>query len=314
VSEDKKLSLIERAVSRSVDPASLQRSRLDGPDDGQSGAPQEGVASVDPRATPARPEQPSQRRCELDLARLEADGFLVPADGRSQLAEEFRMIKRPLLSNAFGTGATLVADGNLIMVTSTYPSEGKTFTAINLAMSLAKEIGKTVMLVDADVGRSSFHRVLGTPSSPGLIDALLDQHLSLGDIIIETNIPNLRILPKGRSHNLANELLASSSMARITRELADRYPDRIIVFDSPPLLITNEAVALSAHMGQIVFVIEAERTVQSAVKEALGLLDADKPIGLVLNKARRPVGGDFYGHYGHYGYYGYSDRAEGATA
>ena len=306
MTEDKDLSLIERAASRIGDRKTHRRPAIPDRDDVQPGANAEraseargsGASTV---ATGSRP------RHALDLARLRAKGIVVPADGHSQLAEECRMIKRPLLNNAFGTSAALVSDGNLIMVTSTYAGEGKTFTAINLAMSLTKEIDKTVVLVDADVGRSNVHRVLGTPAGPGLLDLLLDDHLSLADVLVDTSIPNLRILPKGRSHDLAYELLASQGMARITRELADRYPDRIVVFDSPPLLITNEAVALSSHMGQIVFVVEAERTVHSAVKAALALLDPEKPIGLVLNKARKSVGIEYYG-------YGYHDRAEGAVA
>ena len=307
MSENNNLSLIERAVNRLVDNASDERAGIPDPVDVQSGTDAASEKHSDRSVASTSSPKSSRHSVELDLARLKAEGYAVPADGRSQLAEECRMIKRPLLNNAFGLGATLVPDGNLIMVTSTYPGEGKTFTAINLAMSLAKEIDKTVLLVDADVGRSNIFRVLGTPPAPGLLDVLLDHQLDLADVILGTNVPNLRLLPKGRSHSLANELLASEGMAQITRQLADRYPDRVVIFDSPPLLITNEAAVLSSYMGQIVFVVEAERTAQSAVKAALALLDPEKPIGLVLNKTRKSIGMEYYG-------YGYHDRPQETAA
>lgn len=306
MSDDKDLGLIERAVGR-------MGARPNSPGRGTTDA-----EPVDMRPKPAERTTPAVSasetkvnapEVELDLNRLKAEGYITPVGGRGQLAEEFRMIKRPLLINAFGKGAALVPDGNLIMVTSTYPGEGKTFTAVNLALSITKEVDKTVLLVDADVGRSRIHRVLGTPSGPGLIDLLLDDQIDLGDVIVRTNIPNLRVLPKGRSHPHATELLASNEMARVARELANRYPDRIVIFDSPPLLITSEAVVLSSHMGQIVFVVESKKTPQGAVKEALSLLDDSKPIGLVLNKTRKAIGTEYYG----YGGYGAYHPAEGAA-
>ncbi|SFM23997.1 exopolysaccharide/PEP-CTERM locus tyrosine autokinase [Ectothiorhodospira mobilis] len=258
------------------------------------------------------------RYTELNLARLKEQGFVTADASRNPVSEEFRMIKRPLLANAFGQGADLVRNGNLVMVTSARSGEGKTFTAINLAISIAMEMDKTVLLVDADVGRSRVHEILGTPMGPGLIDLLLDRDLDVGDVMIKTNIPKLRVIPMGRYHPHSNELLASRDMERLAQELAQRYPDRMVIFDSPPLLLTSEAVVLAGLLGQIVFVVESSRTLQGAVKDALSMLDTSKPIGLVLNKMRNPFGGRYAGYgYGYgYGYHYHHDEpaAQGPAA
>lgn len=301
MSDDKDLSLIERAVERMG-----TRPKPKIPPDNTEAVTLSSIPSTEPLQPPRMPppadEESPSSYVQLDIQHLKVEGCITPDTGRSRLAEEYRMIKRPILINAFGKDAALVPDGNMIMVTSTYPGEGKTFTAVNLAMSITQEMDKTVLLVDADVGRSRIHRMLGTPDSPGLMDLLLDENLDMADAMVRTSIPNLRVLPKGRSHPRATELLASNAMADLTRELASRYPDRMVIFDSPPLLITSESVVLASHMGQIVFVVEANQTSQGAVKEALALLDDSKPIGLVLNKARKIITSDYYG-YGSYSSY-----------
>lgn len=273
----------------------------------------------DPREFPADPQgtrpdldgDDRGNQVTLDLADLKAQGCVTPEGDRTRAAEEFRIIKRPLLDNAFGRTSSLVEQGNLIMVTSSVPGEGKTYTAVNLAMSIAMEMDKTVLLIDADVGRPRLHKMLGIQMGPGLVDLMVDSSLDVGDVILRTNVPKLRIIPMGKYHPHANELLASGDMQRLMHELASRYEDRVIIFDSPPLLVTSEAVVLSNLVGQIVFVVEAGKSLQHSVKDALGLLDASKPIGLVLNKTRQ-IGGDYYGYgsYGGYGGYGpEGDRA-----
>jgi exopolysaccharide/PEP-CTERM locus tyrosine autokinase len=251
---------------------------------------------------------------EIDLAGLKAQGYVTPDADRSRVSEEYRIIKRPLLENAFGRTASLVEQGNLIMVTSSLPGEGKTYSAINLAISIAMELDKTVLLVDADVGRARLHKALKIPMGPGLIDLLLESKLDVGDVMLRTNVPKLRVIPMGKYHPHANELLASNEMQRLMHELASRYEDRIIIFDSPPLLVTSEAVVLSNLVGQIVFVVEAQKSLQHTVKDALGLLDASKPVGLVLNKTRHMIGASYFGYGGYGGYgYGYS-YGEGGVA
>jgi protein-tyrosine kinase len=250
----------------------------------------------------SRAQEGTQPRIELDLERLKAGGIMTPDGERSQIAEEFRHIKRPLLLNAFGEGAIPVANRNLIMVTSGRPSEGKTFTAVNLALSIAMERDRTVLLVDADVAKPSVARILDFPGTAGLVDYLADHDRSLAQLILQTSMPKLRILPAGRRHSHSTELLASESMSQLVQELAQRYSDRVVVFDSPPLLATSEAAVLAGLMGQVVMVVEAGKTKREELKEALRLLDPNQYVGLVLNKSGTPFGADYY--YGSYQAYG----------
>lgn len=239
---------------------------------------------------------------KLDLVRLRAAGLITPEAERSQVAEEFRMIKRPLLKNAFGQGAALVEKGNLIMISSGFPNEGKTFTSINLALSIASELDHTVLLVDADVARPAVTSYFGIDKGPGLVDYLLGDQPDLSSLLIKTDIPKLTLLPAGKRHHHSTELLASESMRNLLEELSERYPDRVIIFDSPPLLVTTEASVLASLVGQIVIVVESEKTTQTALKEALSLLDPGKSIGLVLNKSRQPFGSEYGMYYGYYGH------------
>ena len=138
--------------------------------------------------------------CKIDLELLELNGYLTPDSGRSRLAEEYQMIKRPLLMNAFGKGAGHVERGNLVMLVSALPGEGKTFSCLNLAMSMTMERDTTVLIVDSDVLKPSLTRLLGLEDEPGLTDVLIDSHINLRDVIKNTDIPKLRVLPAGRPH------------------------------------------------------------------------------------------------------------------
>ena len=251
---------------------------------------------------------PLSRRVEIDLDVLTAAGIVSPNSPRSQIADQFRVIKRPLISNAMGKGASVIANGNLIMVTSALPGEGKTFTAINLAMSIATELDYTVMLVDADVARPSVMSVLGLPTGPGLLDLVLDEAKDLSGMLLRTNIDKLTILPSGTPHARATELLASDAMIRLLNDMAKRYPDRIIVFDSPPLLLATESRVLASHMGQIVVVVQAEKTLQSDIAQALATIEACPVKLMLLNQARTTFKGGYELGYG-YGYgYGYEQQ------
>lgn len=244
-----------------------------------------------------RGEKKRSGKLKIDQDALKAYGLVTPDQDRSLAAEEYRRIKRPLLMNAFGRGAALVENGNLIMVTSSRPGEGKTHTAFNLSLSIAMERDSTVLLVDADVGRSTISRMLGIGDRQGLIDVLLDPSIGLSDVMLKSNIPSLRVLPAGSRHHHATELLGSTAMRDLMQELSLRYPDRIVIFDSPPLLLTNEAPVLADLMGQIVMVVEAESTSRSLVHDALSLLNPDKAIGLVLNKSHNLFNSGNYGYY-----------------
>jgi receptor protein-tyrosine kinase len=238
-----------------------------------------------------------QSRIEIDLERLKARGFVTPDAPKSQIADEFRVIKRPIIHNARRTAASAIRNGNLIMVTSALPGEGKTFTAVNLALSVAMELDTTVLLVDGDVAHPELPRVLGTPASPGLLELLTTNELDVSDAIVRTNVDNLSILPAGAHHRRATELLASEQMAIVLHELGTRYPDRIVIFDSPPLLPTTEARALALHMGQIVMVVAADSTRQHAVNLALATIENCDIVLMMLNKADKTDVGTYYGYY-----------------
>lgn len=277
-----------------------------------------GVSPAKPAHASARPVDDDDgpatvigsQRGSVSLNGLKLMGALTPDAGRSKIAEEYRLIKRPLITNALGhAGIPPVPNGNLIMVTSSVPGEGKSFTAINLAISMATELENTVLLVDADVSKSSVVRYLGLHADKGLLDVLRDPNVELSDVLIKTDIAKLTVLPSGRGFAHATELLASSTMKKFVEDISSRYHDRIIIFDCPPLLATSEATVLASYMGQIVFVVEADRTPQEAVKDALSHLADHEHVGIVLNKAPvRTSGGDYYG-YG-YGYGGYGEYSQ----
>lgn len=241
----------------------------------------------------------SRRSVTLDKVRLQAAGLLIPDSQRSRIKEEYRHIKRPLLMNVDGKGATRVEYPNLIGVTSARAGEGKTFTACNLALSIASEKHRTVLLVDADILNPSVARMLGFTADQGLVDFLANGQMELSDVLVNTDMGSLTILPAGNRHPLSTELLASNSMRRLAAEVSQRYADRIIIFDAPPLLATSDARILAGLMGQVVMVVEAERTLQTQVKEALTLLDANQVVGLVLNKSRNVFSANYYGKYGY---------------
>ena len=159
------------------------------------------------------------------------------------------------------------------------------------------ELDQTVLLVDADVARPSLPRLLGLNASRGLLDMLQDSSIDLAQVLIKTNIEKLTILPSGAQHAQSTELLASDAMVRLLDEMSARYSDRIIIFDSPPLLVTTEAHALATHMGQIVFIVHAESTLQSDVKRALAAIEICAIKMVVLNQARTVAQGAYsYGY------------------
>jgi len=236
----------------------------------------------------------------IPLEMLRARGFVTPDAAPTAISQEFRVIKRPLLANAFGRGTAAVTNGRRVMVTSAFAGEGKSFCAINLAMSIAAERDTYVLLVDADVAKPSIPRELGIESGPGLMDCLIDPARDVGELVQPTNVERLSLLPAGRNHEQATELLASASMKELIDHLSDRYEDRIIIFDSPPIMMTTEARVLASYMGQIVMVVEAGVTPREAVTDALASIGSPEVVGMVLNKAREARGARYQG----YGYAG----------
>jgi len=245
---------------------------------------------------PDRPET-AAKLVEIDLQRLGAMGYLTPAGPRTQIENEFRVIKRPLLRNVFDRADAPVERANLIMVTSSLPGEGKTFVAINLAISMAMELDTTVLLVDADVSRPSVLQRLGVEPSPGLLDLLSDTSRGLSDVLLRTNIQHLSILPAGTPDARATEMLASVQMTRLLDDVSSRYSDRIIVFDAPPLLPSPESRVLASHMGQIVVLVEAESTSYQTVAATMATLEGCPVVLPLLNKTNRTQVGTYYGYY-----------------
>lgn len=274
------MSLIEKAVKH------LERMNQQH-DMAETGEPRVSrAASSQTFLTTVTPQPAASRPVQIDLDRLAASGMIVPDAPSSLIAEEFRVLKRPLLANAARNKSRPIRNANLIMVTSALPQEGKSFVAANLAMSIAMELERTALLIDADVASPSLPGLLGLHPQAGLLDVLQDRTMHIGDVMLRTNVEKLNLVMAGTSHPRATEMLASETMARLLDEIANRYPDRIVIFDSPPLLLTTQARALARHMGQIVFVVHAEQTLQSAVKEALSTIDGCPVKYAVLNQAR----------------------------
>ena len=244
----------------------------------------------------------------LQEDRLAAGGFLTPNGGRTRQQEEYQQIKRRLLGNLVPGMAPTENPPNLIMVTSSVPSEGKTFTSSNLAISIAMEIDHTVLAVDTDIVKSDMSGTFGLRNRKGLFDLLGDPTLRMEDLLVRTSIPNLVVLPAGTHGKFSTEYLASGFMKELLAEMATRYPDRIVLFDSPPILATTTAAALAKLVGQLVLVVEAGKTKQETLREALMQIEGIPITGLILNKIKQSVAGG-YGYYGYYGYgYGYGEE------
>jgi exopolysaccharide/PEP-CTERM locus tyrosine autokinase len=240
---------------------------------------------------------PATGQLNIDLERLHALGMVTADGARSTTAEDFRILKRPVLRAAFGPGPLEHPHRNLVLVTSALAGEGKTYCALNLALSIAMERDHTVLLVDADVARPALPKMLGVPPGPGLMDLLISDEVRLADLIRRTNIASLSLLPAGCSDKHATELLASQAMSDVLDDIASRYPERIVLFDAPPLLLTSEAHVLAARAGQVLLVIEAEVTPQRAVREALRRLEHCAHIRLICNKARPLPGRRYHAYY-----------------
>jgi receptor protein-tyrosine kinase len=248
----------------------------------------------------------SSNYVELDLDALTANGLVTPRGGYSRIAEEYRLIKRPLIQYAKAGLSNPALKSNIMMITSPLPGEGKTFTSINLAMSMARERDTKVLLIDADLSKPSLAPRLGLGDKYlGFTDLLDDRTLDIGQVLLRTNIPNFSIIPAGRPHRLGTELLASKRAEEVTAELAGRYHDRIIIFDTSPVLATSEGAALGLHVGQIIVVIEAEKTTELEIRGGLDVLSGCNNVMLLLNKTRTRFAfhryGYYYGEYGHHG-------------
>ena len=253
---------------------------------------------------PARAIGRVSRTLKIDLGKLRQQRMITPDAERTPISENFRRIKRHILANVANPRAG--PGTNLVMITSSLPGNGKTFCTINLALSIAMEMDRTVLLVDADVAKPTITTALGVKvaAEQGLMDVLLHPEIDVADVICKTDIGKLGVLPAGTRHARATELLASEAMRALLQEMAERYVDRIIIFDSPPLLAATEACVLASRMGQILVVVEAGKTTEAELKDALSRIESSNVVGVLLNKGAAPGSGYGYG----YGY-GYGDSA-----
>jgi protein-tyrosine kinase len=249
------------------------------------------TGSAGARAAPAK-------QIGVDLQQLRAQGY-APEEGQERrFADFYREIKRPLIKKALARGAP--ADLRLIMVTSALPGEGKTFITLSLALSMARERDISVLVVDADLPKGHISRTLHLENEPGLLDCLTDETRDVESLVIGTDVKGLQILPAGRPNEAAAELITSARMRQVIAALV-RTPHRLVLFDSPPLLVSTEARALIQIPGLILLVARAGHTPRQALADALSKVDKSKLHGVVLNESRTPGGGDNYGYYNYHG-------------
>jgi protein-tyrosine kinase len=236
------------------------------------------------------------RKITIDPKALRTVGYLPEEGLERRFADHYRQIKRPLIDKAFAGSA----DMRLIVVSSALPGDGKTFTSLNLALSMARERDVSVLLVDADAPRARISEVLGLRGERGLLDALADESLDVESLIVQTDVRGLEILPAGKLVESAPELIASARMDHVTARLIARNARQLILFDSAPLLVSSEARSLLRVPGQVVLVVRANVTPRHAVQDAAAHIDKKKLQGLIINQATTSTGGSYYG-YSHYG-------------
>ncbi|NOX50371.1 MAG: AAA family ATPase [Gammaproteobacteria bacterium] len=301
------MSTIERAAARLVNKPKVNKVVVDGAELAEAPVSQAsqvanpGVSKSAPAIVDKKSDKFHGKSCELDFGWLDENGFLVPGHNNQQQSQEFRRIKRPLLLNLQPTIKEVNAKPtNVIFVTSALPGEGKTFVSLNLALSLAAEIDRKVLLVDGDAAKGDLSRWLGIHGEPGLVDLLTQRNALAHRYAIDTNVDRLNVMPCGEHLENLDELYASDSMGVLLQSLADEDDSRVIVVDGPPLIATTEAAVLAHRMGQVVVVVEANKTPQSAVEQAVGQLEGCQLVSMLLNKASASASAG-------YGYgYGYS--------
>ncbi|WP_018983125.1 XrtA-associated tyrosine autokinase [Salinimonas chungwhensis] len=304
-------STIEKALQRRREAMAAEKAK------------QENTSTSEPAAQAAEPAYRSAKQrvkakgpatqlepFNIDLDRLERNGHVSLSSARKSINEEYREIKRKLLANAFGPLSSTMKNSNIIMVTSGRPEEGKTFCATNLALSIASEQDKTVLLVDADVLKPNVLNTFGLERRKGLMEYLTGEADDIAEVLYPTNVDKLKIIPAGKTHHLSTELLASQKMHETVDEFANRYPDRIVIIDTPPLIGITESAILANFAGQAVVVTEEGRSKLTDIRLSVERLNPDMAIGFVVNKVVNKDAND-PGYYGYY--YGQEqDTANGA--
>ena len=238
-------------------------------------------------------------RLAIDVNAVRAGGYVPEASKDRQFADEYRRIKRPLIEKAL-SGNDAGGEPRIIIVTSAVPGDGKTFTSINLAFSMALERDISILLVDSDVAKHHITDIFGLRQRKGLLDALTDESLDPEALVVPTSSRGFSILPAGTHVDGTAELISSNRMRQIATSLCARNPRRILLLDSPPLLITNEGRALVKLAGQVVLVVRAGETPRHAVQAAIDMIDEKQAGGVILNQLKVGFTEGYYG-YGAYG-------------
>jgi receptor protein-tyrosine kinase len=238
---------------------------------------------------------------QLDIERLRAAGRLPSEAMAAQTEDEIRRIKWPLLKAIEGREGVKPARNNVVLVTSAMPAEGKTFTSLNLALSIVRDREMRVVLVDGDVAKPGLTPALGLEGRPGLNEALEDASCDVSSVTYMTDVEGLFFVPAGKWNPHAPEFFAGSRMPQLMEALSRRIGRGVVIFDSPPLLATNEAQVATRFAGQVLIVVRAEETEQQAVLDAISLIDKDAPVSAVLNRCKPSLLSQYYGRY----YYGH---------
>jgi Mrp family chromosome partitioning ATPase len=262
-----------------------------------------GAAPVKIAAPTVKPVRFTGEAHQVNRQNLREQGLIMPEGSVSGLIEEFRIVKRQLLHNAEQlTGQGMGPAAQRVLICSPHPGEGKSFTAVNLALAIAAEKETEVLLVDADFAKPSVLSMLGLPGGPGLMDALTDPELDVADCVIGTDISGLWVLPAGETSATDSEFLSTSRTRPVLDRLTEGAPNRFVIFDSPPALAASPAAELAKYVGQAVVVARCDRTGQGALEDAIKLLSACPNIQLLLNAVRFSPSGRRFGSY--YGYGG----------
>jgi protein-tyrosine kinase len=253
-----------------------------------------------PQPQPRRAIERPSRIVHIDREALRAIKLLPPVALERGIASQYQQVKRPLITAATGRGGAQLPNGHLVMLTSALPGEGKTFTSINLALSMALEEDVEVLLVDADVAKPHVSHLFGLEGERGLLDLLTDSELHPDTVILRTDVDGLSLMPAGRRIETATELLASERMLQVAAQLGTAGGRRIVLFDSPPLLLSTESLALLGSVGHVVMIVRADETSRMAVNDALEIIGGRRPVSLILNQSSSGPSNGYYG-YGSYG-------------
>lgn len=291
------MSVVEKAIAKLRAPGAAETSRPNN-EAGQLGTAAKITEGVEPSAL-ALPEN-SRRTVIVDRGELRSRGFIPEADQERRLADQYRQVKRTILTRLQELDPLSSGSSRWFMFTSALPGDGKTFTSINMALSLAREPAACVVLVDGDLPKRHVSHVFGIEREAGLFDALAHDSVEPESLVLPTDIPGLSILPAGAQTDSVADQLTDDRVLRILGRIVAQDPRRIIVLDSPPLLLSGESRALAQAVGNVILVVRAGYTPQQAVQDALGQLGPEKLIGIVLNQSPMAQTEGYYG-YGAYG-------------